>query len=180
MAGNFLEQLLAEWYEYNGYFVRRNVLVGKRARGGFDCELDVIAFHPQKRHLVHLEPSMDASSWAERERRYEKKFKAGREYIPGLFTGLDLPRDIEQVAVLVFASKRNHRTLAGGRILLASELLEEIFANLSETHIAHNAIPEHLPILRSLQFVASYRDDVWRAMTAPREAGDAPGGARMQ
>ena len=25
---NFLEELVAEWYEYQGYFVRRNVLVG--------------------------------------------------------------------------------------------------------------------------------------------------------
>ena len=28
MAHNFLEQLVAEWYEYQGYFVRRNVMVG--------------------------------------------------------------------------------------------------------------------------------------------------------
>jgi hypothetical protein len=31
MAVNFLEQLVAEWYEYDGYFIRRNVKVGKRA-----------------------------------------------------------------------------------------------------------------------------------------------------
>ena len=31
MANNFLEQLVTEWYEYRGYFVRRNVPVGKRS-----------------------------------------------------------------------------------------------------------------------------------------------------
>ena len=49
MASNFLEELTAEWYEFNGYFVRRNVNVGKRPEGGYECELDVVAFHPMKR-----------------------------------------------------------------------------------------------------------------------------------
>ena len=70
-ANNFLEQLIAEWYELQGYFLRRNVWVGKRAKGGYECELDIIAFHPGKKHLVQIEPSMDASSWAERERKYK-------------------------------------------------------------------------------------------------------------
>ncbi|MDB5072672.1 MAG: hypothetical protein JWM87_3783 [Candidatus Eremiobacteraeota bacterium] len=43
---NFLEQLVAEWYEYRGYFVRRNVLVGRRSQGGQDGELDIVAFNP--------------------------------------------------------------------------------------------------------------------------------------
>ena len=49
---NFLEQLVAEWYEFNGYFVRRNVKVGPRAKGGHDGELDVVAFHPGRKSLV--------------------------------------------------------------------------------------------------------------------------------
>ena len=49
---NFLEQLVAEWYEFQGYFVRRNVRVGERPGGGHDSELDVVAFHPTKKHLA--------------------------------------------------------------------------------------------------------------------------------
>jgi hypothetical protein len=37
MATNYLEQLVAEWYEYKGYFVRRNILVGRLPKGGFEC-----------------------------------------------------------------------------------------------------------------------------------------------
>ena len=29
---NFLEQMVAEWYEFRGYFVRRNVRVGPRPK----------------------------------------------------------------------------------------------------------------------------------------------------
>ena len=43
---NHLEQLFTERYEYRGYFVRRNVQVGPRLKGEYECELDVVAFHP--------------------------------------------------------------------------------------------------------------------------------------
>lgn len=98
MANNYLEQMVAEWYEYQGYFIRRNVLVSRRERGGFESELDVVAFHPGSRHLVHVEASMDFDSWDRRESRYAQKFSAGRRYIPELFTGFDLPDEIEQIA----------------------------------------------------------------------------------
>lgn len=65
---NFLEQMVAEWYEFRGYFVRRNVRVGPRPKGGHIAELDVVAYHPARKHLVHIEPSSDANSWEEREK----------------------------------------------------------------------------------------------------------------
>jgi hypothetical protein len=160
MAKNFLEQLLAEWYELQGYFIRKNVLVGKRRQGGHDCELDVVAFHPAKKHLVHIEASMDASSWAERERRFKKKFDEGKKHIPRLFSGLVLPTNIDQVAVLVFASKQKRDTLAGGKIILGNELMKEIFEYLQNRSIYSKAIPEQFPILRAFQFVAQYRKEI--------------------
>lgn len=157
---NFLEQLTREWYEYQGYFVRQNILVGKRAKGGHDCELDIVAFHPKKKHLVHVEPSMDAASWETRESRYKKKFAAGRKYIPTLFDGNDLPDEIEQIALLVFASTANRKTLGGGRILILDQFLAEILTTLRDVSIAKAAIPEQLTILRTLQFVSHYRSTV--------------------
>ena len=164
MPNNFLEQLVAEWYEYKGYFVRRNVPVGKRRKGGYECELDVVAFNPSERHLLHIEPSMDAESWETRERRYRKKFDAGRKHIPGLFPGFDLPHEIEQIAILVFASKVNHPTLGGGKVLLVSDLMREILENLGNKKIASNAVPEHHALLRTLQFVVEYRKKVFDAL----------------
>jgi hypothetical protein len=164
MASNYLEQLVAEWYEYQGYFIRRNVLVGRRERGGFESELDVVAFHPGSRHLVHVEASMDSDSWDRRESRYAQKFSAGRRYIPELFKGFDLPEEIEQIAVLVYASKQNRQTLAGGRIVLANELLNEIITKLREKSIYSNMVAEHYPILRTVQFMCQYRKDVIQAL----------------
>ena len=160
MAANYLEQLIAEWYEFRGYFVRRNVLVGKRPNGGYECELDIVAFHPQSKHLVHLEPSMDTYSWDVRDHRLGKKFAAGRKYIPALFAGLELPAKPDQIAVLVYGSEKTRATLGGGKIVFVRTLLREIFSHLEPLRLESSAIPEHLPILRSFQFVAQYRTDV--------------------
>jgi hypothetical protein len=164
MANNFLEQLVAEWYEYRGYFVRRNVAVGKRTKGGHECELDIVAFDPVARHLVHIEPSMDAESWEKRERQFRKKFDAGLKYIPGLFPGLDLPEEIEQIVIFAFASRVNHPTLAGRKVLLVSDLMREIMEDLSDKKIVSAAVPEHHPILRTLQFVVEYRKKVFDSL----------------
>ena len=78
MQTNFLEELAAEWLEYKGYIVKRNERVGRRGAGGHEGELDVVAFNPKTKHLVHVETSSDADSWAERERRFSKRLGVTR------------------------------------------------------------------------------------------------------
>jgi hypothetical protein len=157
MASNHLEQLVAEWLEYQGYFVRRNVKVGKRSRGGYDCELDIVALHPVKKILVHYEPSTDANSWEERESRYQKKFEAGKKHIPELFHGLALPDRIEQFAVFIFGSDTTHKTVGGGTVLMADDLIKEIVDNLISKKIAKAIVPEQYPLLRAIHLVCEYR-----------------------
>lgn len=160
MAHNHLEQLVAEWYEYRGYFVRRNVLVDKRDKGGYDCELDIVAFNPGLKHLVHIEPSMDADSWKTRERRFGRKFAAGRKHIPKLFVGVEVPGKIDQIALLCFASTANHKSVGGGKIMLVPDLLREILAELKSNRVASKTVPEQFLLLRTLHFVCEYRVDV--------------------
>lgn len=153
---NYLEQLVSEWYEYQGYFVRRNVLVGKRPDGGWECELDVVAFHPTKKHMVQVEPSMDSNSWDKREERYLKKFDAGRKYIPKLFDGIDIPSHIEQIALFGLGSKVNNPMLAGGHVWLASDLFLEIVKVLRPLRVEKAAVSEQFPLLRTVQFVCQH------------------------
>lgn len=153
---NHLEELVAEWLEYNGYFVRRNVLVGKRPNGGYDCELDVVAFHPTLQRLVHVEPSLDADAWDKRERRFAKKFDAGRAHIPGMFEGLGLPEAIDQVALLVFANASGRPTLGGGRTLHVSSLYREILTEIRGRRVESRAVPEQFPLIRTLQQCQQY------------------------
>ena len=157
MALNHLETLVSEWYEFRGYFVRRNVRVGKLPKGGLECELDVVAFHPALQSLVHIEPSLDADSWAVRERRYRKKFDAGRKYIPGLFPGVEIPAHIEQIGLFLYGGQsRKHTQIAGGRVLFVKDLMSEIHKGIHPLKVESAAIPEGFPLLRTLQFAAQY------------------------
>ena len=159
MALNFLEQLVAEWYEFRGYFVRRKINVGPSLKGKFEFELDIVAFHPGKPHLVHIEPSMDATSWDQREKRYTAKFGAGKKHIPSLFSGFDLP-EIDQIALLVFAGKLRVPTLGGGKVLLIQDFMNEIRSDaewgLATRSVRNRSVPEQYVILRSLQFATNY------------------------
>jgi hypothetical protein len=115
---NFLEQLVAEWYEFNEYFVQRNVHVGRLSKGGWDCELDVVAFNPKTQHLVHVEPSTDGDHWDKREKRFRKKFDAGKRHIPELFNSFRPLPEIEHVALFVFGSNKNHPRVGGGDVVM--------------------------------------------------------------
>ncbi|MCX7887832.1 MAG: hypothetical protein N3B01_11350 [Verrucomicrobiae bacterium] len=160
MAQNFLEELAAEWYSYQGYFLVRNRRVGKRERGGYECELDLIAYKHSAKHLVHIEASTGSGSWSDLEASYQKKFAAGKKYIPTLAEshGFGTLPPVEQIALLLYGSKKNRRTLAGGKIVLVEELLKEILDELAKHDFTSKAVPEHLPLLRGFQLIAQHRN----------------------
>src|SRR5258708_25038910 len=163
-SSNHLVQLVAEWYDFRGSFVRRNVRVGRRGAGGYECELDIVAFHPGTKHLVQIEPSTDSDSIEKREKRYARKFEAGRKYIPILFAGFNLPSEIEQIGLFIYGGRRE--SIAGGKMLLVSQLVPEIVAYLKDYHINSRAVPESFPLLRTLQLVSEYRKHIthWKEM----------------
>lgn len=149
---NHLETLTAEWLDYNGYFVRTSVKVGKRAKGGWDGELDVVGFHPARQHFLHVECSVDANTWEDREKTFERKFAKGRKHARELFSGMALPTALDQVVVHGYASAADqHRELGGGRLVTSQELTAEIITGIPATTWT-NAVPEKYPLLRTLQF----------------------------
>ncbi len=150
---NFLEQLTAEWLEYQGYFVRRNIHVGRRTKGGYECELDVVGFHPGLRRLMHVEPSMDSYSWTKRESRYKKKFDAGRQYVPALFAAFKPLPKIEQIALFGYGARGRRQTVGGGQVVLVKDWLKEIETHLKAKPIAKFAVPEQYICLRTIQFM---------------------------
>ena len=154
MSSNYLEQLAAEWYEFRGYFVRRHLLVGPRASGGFEGELTILAVHLENGDAVHVEPSMDAHSWEKREQRYQSRFELGRKFIPELLgdKGRDMP--LRQVALIGLGSSINHPVLGGGDVLSLGEFLARILNAFVGDDLGGQPVPQQYPILRTLQFVA--------------------------
>ena len=151
-----LEDLLFQWYDWQGYVVKRNVKVGKLGHGGWEGELDIVAYHPKNHELLHVEPSIDADSWTKREERFAKKFASGSKYIHAdVFGWLDGNTPLRQIAVLT-SRGRGRETLAGAEIITVDEVVKQIRDDVAEWGIvSKRAIPEQFDLLRTVQLVVS-------------------------
>ncbi len=159
-----LEALIVEYLDWQGYIVKRNLKVGRLAHGGWQMELDIIGYHPRSGDLVHYEPSIDALSWETRAGRYEKKFKAGKEFILSkVFSWLPKETNIRQIAVFI-SHPKDRDSIAGGSIISVDELMAEIREKVIESGImSKNAIPEIYPLLRTIQLThCGYRKAISR------------------
>lgn len=162
----YLAQLVTEWYEYQGYFVRNGLWVGLESDGSYECMLDVVAFHPLRHHVVHVEPSLDLLSFDEKERHFEPKFNAGRRYLHRMF-GTEPHTHIEQVALILAAGNIPHQMIAGGRIVQQADFVAEILENLSRVDRATEMVPERWPLIRTLQLVSNDRQRLFTVLKAP-------------
>jgi hypothetical protein len=127
------------------------VKVGKRKKGGWDGELDVIGFHPARRHLLHVECCIDPANWETRETKFARKFAMGREHARNFFQEMQLPATLDQVVVHGFAAGPDrHRELGGGRLMTSQELVAEIMNGIPSSSWK-NAVPEGYPLIRTLQ-----------------------------
>ncbi len=147
---NHLETLVRQCYEWQGYIVKGNVKVGRLSHGGWAGELDIVAYHPQTRHLIHIEPSIDAHSWKKREERFKKKFLHGREYIyQEVFPWLDKKTPLDQVAILVSSGRD---TVAGCRVESIDQFMSCLKKKIEkEGKMTQNAIAEQYGLLRTIQ-----------------------------
>jgi hypothetical protein len=155
---NFLEQLVAEWFSYNGYFVQTNVKFGPLKLGGYEGEMDVVALHPRDRILVHIETSTDSYSWEKRERHFKSKFTHAQEYYSQLFNS-DFNK-IEKV-VIVGLRKTTPDWISFGEdvtILTIPAFINSITDKLRNLSPLKKAVPEQWPLIRVLQ-ISSYFSD---------------------
>ena len=146
---NFLEQVIAEWFSHKGYFVKTNIKFGKLPSGGFAGEVDVVAFHPQTRELVHIEASTDGGA-----KRFKKKFDLAKRYYGELFEfSYDYMRCMAIGGFAYTATPRDKKIL-GEKIEVESvpEFFRKASACLRECPISKQAISETLPLLRAMQF----------------------------
>ena len=156
---NYLEALAAEWYEYSGYFVRTNVRTRKRAKGGWDVELDVLAYLPARKELVHIETSGDADSWNQRRQRMlTKKFVLSKQEYEDLL-GCQIDH-LRRIALLGWTRsiKEVQHWGEGIEVELIPSFLQRIADTLKERDPMKQAVPEGYPILRSMQMMVVFCD----------------------
>ncbi|MGL4207118.1 MAG: hypothetical protein ACRCRW_13490 [Aeromonadaceae bacterium] len=149
---NHLESLAREWLEWNGHIVRTNIMVGKRAAGGHEMEVDVVAYDPKDGIIKHYELSLDAQSWDKRRPRFEKKFQSARRYMfDEIFPFLPADTQIQQFAVL---PSDGQKEIAGGQVISVDDFVAAIAREVMAVKKASRAaIHEQYPLLRQTQFL---------------------------
>ena len=153
---NFLESLVTEWYEFSGYFVRSNPRTRKRQKGGWDVELDVLAYSPSDQRLIHIETSSDANSWQERKERFlKKKFILPREEYESLI-GASV-QAIEKIAIVGWSSTKSDLNWGDDiKVVLIPQFIEEITKELRETSPVKQVVPVSFPLLRAMQMALAF------------------------
>jgi len=168
---NFLERLAAQWYEYTGHFVRTNVRTGKRAGGGWNGELDVLAFDPASKTLKHVELSSDALAWEKRRERFlTKKFVLEDSEYAEVF-GLAF-ETVERIVVVGTAqeAKFDLNWGRGIRVVLIPQFIQQIAASLRGIDPMSKAVPEGFGLLRAVQFTLAYGTPAQAKAKRPSEA----------
>lgn len=154
---NFLEQLTSEWYAYQGYFVRTNVKMNKRAKGGWDNELDVLAFSARTGELIHIESTWDAEPWSKRKARFlTKKFVYSRSQYKDI-VGANISK-LRKIALVGLgrSAKSDLNWGSGVEVMLIPSFIARIAKELEKKDPLKDIVPEGFPRLRAMQLALVY------------------------
>lgn len=154
---NFLEQLAGEWFTYKGYFVRTNIKRNKRSKGGWDNELDVLAYSAKVSELIHVESTWDANSWTERKDRFLKKKFVYTHADYEALVGAKIAR-VRKLALvgLCQSAKADLNWGESIEVVLIPHFIASIAKELVTKDPLNDIVPEGFPRLRAMQFALWY------------------------
>lgn len=154
---NFLEELVSEWYEYQRYFIIRNRTLNILPGGGYEGEIDILAYNPNNDEVIHIETSSDSKDWSARIKTFKEKFRWTIEEYRNVF-GLPLSvTQINKMAVVSFSANPRGDTKirfereTGATLITVPKLLTMIVNSLKNTLQTGLTIPENLHMLRAIQ-----------------------------
>ena len=156
---NFLEELVAEWYEYKGYFIIRNRTLNKLPGGGYEGEVDILAYNPRKNEVIHVETSSDSYKWEDRLDKFREKFRWTIEEYRNVF---GIPSSVKQIKKIVVVSfsmnpkgdmRKIFESKTGAELITVPQFLTMIVDELRTTLKSSETIPENLSMLRAIQLI---------------------------
>lgn len=162
---SWLEQLVREYYEVQGYWVRTNVRFGPRERGGYAGEADVLAFQREGSVLVHIEASMGAESWKNTKKKLKNKFDKAPPYYEEMFPHFPIER-IERIAVVGRTLAAPKIEVPGVELITLGQFVQLVVSAVTEKFkvAGTKCPPEQFPLLRTLFFAKK-----WERRTAKKD-----------
>ncbi len=153
MSYNVLEELAKEYYEYiKGYFVRMNVRFNKREKkGGYEGEIDILAYAPNERKLIHLECSMGAESNDKGFNNAKKKFPDNIDYKSLYPINTLYFEKVEKIFIFKQTKNLNDIIMPEGVTSVnLGAFIRKVYSSIN-TDIMNKIIPETYPLLRTMQ-----------------------------
>lgn len=151
---SWLEQLVREYYEMQGYWVRTNVKFGPLGHGGYIGEADVLAFDPRKRLLVHVEPTMGSESWAKRRQTINAKFDKAAPYYDEMFP-VAIHHKV-RFAIAGWGLSSPPIEIPGIEILTVGQFVQRCQKLVAELFTGTSSPAEQFPLLRTMYFAMKW------------------------
>lgn len=146
---NFLEELSSEWYEYQGYFVKKNIRVDKLDKGGYKGEFDVVAYNPYTHELIHIETSGASTSIRNTVEKFNKKFKYTQDDYIRILKFKEI-KTIKKIAIAGY-SKTTSAKLDGIELITIPRFVQNISVEIDKINFMKIILPEKFPLLRAIQ-----------------------------
>jgi len=145
---NVFEELAAEWYEFQGYCVRKNVTYGKGRSGGIGIEMDLIACRLGS-DPVHLESTVTSGPTAIE--KLKKHFTEAKEAYREVLNVA--PCKVKQKAIVFSAKDRSKLEDDGVEVMSKDEFMKTIVEAMEKKNLSTDSVPHSLPLLRVVQEV---------------------------
>jgi len=159
MGFNFLEELVAQWYEFKGFFIRRNIQFGVGTQGGREGEIDLLAFNPSTKEAIHIETAVPSLSYKEFGESHRKKFEGAEKYYKELLNPNINPNSVKKISIVHTSSIprkdsiKTFESIAGSKLIHLSVLLDEIITELEKQDPKSHIIEESYSLLRMSQIL---------------------------
>lgn len=157
---NSLEKLAVEWYNYKGFYVKRNVYFGTSQKGGVEGEIDVFAYHPKTKEAIHIEAAVP-ESYKKTGEHHKRKFESAQKYYKAFFN-VD-PNSVKRISLILTGSQPKQTSIekiesvASSKFIHIKDLINEIIEemkNLDENSM--NIVKETYPLLRLIYILSHF------------------------
>ena len=150
---NFLEELVAEWLQQNGWLVSKNVRYGPRPEGGYVGEADLIAFHPDGGEYLHVETSQAAPSKAKLAKKFRDQFRKAKRFYPEMLSGIS-----GEVFKLAIGGWTKEPADPGESIeaMTIPQFVERVSNELLSEEVWTRVTPERFALLRAMELALRY------------------------
>lgn len=150
----FLLQLACEYYQFMGFFIRRNLKFGEFKLSENSGEIELLAYNYKENILFHFETAQEVGTWDNKIAKLTKKFNEAELYYSDYVNTTDI--QIQRVSVIgtgegSIENIKQFEKKTRSKLLNIKEFLKHIKVEVMKHDPYKELMPEGYPLLRAIQ-----------------------------